>query len=67
MRDQPRSRGGGRKAATDVRTQVLETGADGVDAARRIGARASARAKSLMDKVSRRIGDLPLRRRDDDD
>ena len=53
-------------AATDARSKVLETEADGVDAARRLGTGTAGRARSAGSQLSRRIADRPLRRRGDD-
>lgn len=53
-------------AATEVRSKVLETGADGVDAVRRLGNETFDRAKSATNQFSRRIAERPLRRRGDD-
>jgi hypothetical protein len=53
-------------AATEVRDKALETGVDGVDAARRLGNETLDRAKSATDKVSSRITDRVLRRRKDE-
>ena len=50
-------------AATEVRSKVLETGADGVGAARRLGTDTLGRARSAPGKFSRRIAERPLRRR----
>jgi hypothetical protein len=53
-------------AATDVRDKALETGADGVDAAKRLGNETLDRAKSATGKLSSRITDLAPRRRKDE-
>jgi predicted transcriptional regulator len=53
-------------AATEVRSKVLQTGADGVGAARRLGNDTFDRARSARDQLSRRIAERPLRRREDD-
>jgi len=53
-------------AATEVRSKVLETGADGVDGARRLGNETFDRARSATGQLSRRIAERPLRRRGDD-
>jgi len=53
-------------AATDVRDKALETGADGVDAARRLGNETLDRAKSGTGKLSSRITERALRRRRDE-
>lgn len=52
-------------AATEVRSKALETGADGVDAARRLGRSTFDRARSARGQLSRRIAEAPLRRRGD--
>jgi len=52
-----------RAAATEVRSKVVEAGTDGVDAARRVGNESLGRAKTASSKLSRRIGENPLRRR----
>lgn len=54
-------------AATEVRAKVLETGADGVGAARRLGNDTFDRARSARGQLSRRIAERPLRRREDDE
>ncbi|TCM39614.1 hypothetical protein EV648_114136 [Kribbella sp. VKM Ac-2568] len=54
------------EAATEVRDKALETGADGVDAARRLGDETLDRAKSATGKLSNRITDRALRRRRDE-
>ena len=53
-------------AATEVRSKVLQTGADGVGAARRLGNDTFDRARSTRNVLSRRIAERPLRRREDD-
>lgn len=53
-------------AATEARFKVLETGADGVDAARRLGNETVDRARSARGQLSRRIAERPFRRRGDD-
>jgi hypothetical protein len=53
-------------AATEVRDNALETGADGVDAARRLGNETLDRAKSATGKLSSRITERALRRRRDE-
>jgi hypothetical protein len=50
-------------AATEVRGKALETGADGVDAARRLGSETLARAKSSTGKFSSRIAERAHRQR----
>jgi rRNA processing protein Krr1/Pno1 len=54
-------------AAKEVRDKSLETGADGVDAARRLGNETLDRAKSATGKVSSRIAERALRRRGDEE
>jgi hypothetical protein len=54
-------------AATEVRDRALETGADGVDAARRLGNDTFGRAKWATGKLSSRISELTLRRGKDED
>lgn len=54
-------------AATEVRDKALETGADGVDAARRLGNETLDRAKSATGNLSSRITERALRRRRDDE
>jgi hypothetical protein len=49
-----------------VRDKALETGADGVDAARRLGDETLDRAKSVTGKLSSRITERALRRRRDE-
>ena len=51
------------EAATEVRDQVLATSAEGVDAAKRLGGEGLGRAKAVKERTSRRIGNLPRRRR----
>lgn len=53
-------------AATEVRSKVFGTGADGVDGARRLGNETFDRARSATGQLSRRIAKRPLRRRGDD-
>lgn len=53
-------------AATEARDKALETGADGVDAARRLGNDTLDRAKSATGKLSSRITERALRRRRDE-
>ena len=53
-------------AATEVGSKVLETGADGVGAARRLGSETVDRARSARGQLSRRIAERPLGRREDD-
>lgn len=55
-------------AATEVRDKALEAGADGVDAARRLGNVTIDRARSATGKLSTRITDRTFRRpRNDED
>ena len=54
-------------AATEVRDKVLETGAEGVDAARRLGNETFDRAKSVTGKLSSGIAGRTLRRRGNDE
>jgi hypothetical protein len=54
-------------AATEVRDKALETGADGVLAARRLGNMSFDRAKSATGKVSGLITERPRRQRGDGD
>lgn len=53
-------------AATEVRSKILETGADGIGAARRLGNETFDRARSARGQLSRRIAERPRRRRGDD-
>ena len=53
-------------AAAEVRDKMLETGADGVGAARGLGTETFDRARSMTDKFSIRIAEGALRRRWDD-
>ncbi|MEV0006275.1 hypothetical protein AB0H28_28895 [Micromonospora sp. NPDC050980] len=53
-------------AAKEVRDKALETGADGVDVARRVGNETFDRARSVTGKLSGRITERVLRRRGDD-
>ncbi|MFD6609646.1 hypothetical protein ACFWD1_12205 [Micromonospora chalcea] len=55
------------EAAKEARDKALETGADGVDAARRIGNDTFDRAKWATGKLSSRIAARALRRRGNDD
>ncbi|GAA1357950.1 hypothetical protein GCM10009596_10040 [Arthrobacter rhombi] len=55
------------EAAVEVRDRALETGADGVDAARQIGSDAFSRAKSATDKLSSKFTERALRRRGTED
>ena len=54
-------------AAAEAKDKALETGADGVDAARRLGNETFDRARSVTDKLSGGIAERALRRRGDDD
>ena len=54
-------------AATQVRDNALEKGADGVDAARRLGNETFDRARTATGKLSGRIAERALRRRGDDE
>jgi hypothetical protein len=54
-------------AATEVKDKALEAGADGVDAARRLGDETLDRAKSATGKLSSRITERALRWRRDDE
>lgn len=51
-------------AASDVKDRALETGAGGVDVAKRLGSETLGRAKSATAKFSSRMDTLALRRRD---
>jgi hypothetical protein len=53
-------------AATEARDKALETGADGVDAARRLGNEGLDRAKSVTGNLSSRFTERALRRRRDE-
>jgi hypothetical protein len=54
-------------AAADVKDKALETGAEGVDAARRLGNETLDRARSVTDKLSSGIAERALRGRGDDE
>jgi rRNA processing protein Krr1/Pno1 len=54
-------------AAKEVRDKALETGADRVDAAKRLGNETLDRAKSATGKLSSRITERTFRRRGDDE
>ncbi|MEV0597625.1 hypothetical protein [Nonomuraea cavernae] len=54
-------------AAAEVRDKVLETGAEGVDAARHLGNETLDRARSVTGKLSSGIGKRALRQRGDDE
>jgi predicted transcriptional regulator len=51
------------EAAAEVRTKALETGGDGVDAARRMGMGTVRTARSAAGEASRRVVDRPFLRR----
>lgn len=53
-------------AAAEARDKVLETGADGVDAAGRFGNETFNRARSATDKLAIKMAERALRRRDAD-
>jgi hypothetical protein len=53
-------------AAAEVKDKALETGAEGVDAARRLGNETLDRARSVTDMLSSGIAERALRRRADD-
>jgi hypothetical protein len=50
-------------AATEVRDKVLETGAEGVDVARRLGSETFDRTKSVTGKLSGGLSERALRLR----
>jgi hypothetical protein len=54
-------------AAAEMRSKALATGAEGVDAARRLGNETFSRARSATDKFSRQVAERPLWRRDDEE
>jgi hypothetical protein len=54
-------------AAAEVRDKVLETGAEGGDAARRLGNESFDRARSVTDKLAIRRAERALRRRGDNE
>ena len=54
-------------AAAEVRNNMVETGAESVDAARRLGSETVDRARSVTDKLSVKIAERALRRRGNDD
>ncbi|MFJ1708397.1 hypothetical protein [Kitasatospora sp. NPDC088346] len=54
-------------AAAEARDKVLETGAEGVDAARRLGSETLDRARSVTGRISGGIAGRVLRRRGDDE
>jgi hypothetical protein len=51
------------EAASEVRVKVLETGAERVDASRRLGNEALDRARSVQGRLSGGIAERALRRR----
>lgn len=51
------------EAAVEVRDRAVETGADGVDAARQLGSEALNRAKTVTGKLSNKITERAFRRR----
>jgi hypothetical protein len=54
-------------AATEVRDKALETGADGVDAARRLGSETLDQARSVAGRLTSEIAERTRRRRGGDD
>ena len=54
-------------AATEARDKVLETGAEGVDAARRLGNETFGRTRSVTGKLSSGLAERGLRRRGDNE
>src|SRR5258708_24941259 len=54
-------------AAAEAKDKALETGAEGVDAARRLGNETLDRTRSVTDKLSSGIAERALRRRGDDE
>jgi predicted Fe-S protein YdhL (DUF1289 family) len=54
-------------AAAEIRDKVLETGAEHLDASRRRGNEALDRARSAKGRLSSRIAERAIRRRDDDE
>ncbi|WP_260303503.1 hypothetical protein [Rathayibacter sp. PhB127] len=50
-------------AANDVRDKILETGAEGIGAARRLGDETAGRGRAMADKLSLRLAEGALRRR----
>jgi hypothetical protein len=54
-----------REAAGEARDKVLETGAEGLDAGRRLGSETIGRARSATGRLSSGIAERALRRRDD--
>lgn len=55
------------EAAEDTKDKLLETGAEGVDAARRFGSATLGRAKAAKGRLSDRRADRQLRRQNDDE
>jgi hypothetical protein len=55
------------EAATEVKDKALETGAEGVDNARRLGNQTLGRARSVTGKLSSGIAERALRQRGDDE
>lgn len=53
-------------AANEVRDRVLETGAGGIGAARRLGDETAGRGRAIADKLSLRLAEGALRRRAED-
>ncbi len=54
-------------AASDVRDKLLETGAEGVGASRRLGSEAIDRARTVQGRLSSGIAERALRRRGGED
>ncbi len=54
-------------AATEARNKVLETGAEGVDAAKRLGTETFDRARAVTGKLSNGLAGRVLRRRQNDE
>lgn len=52
-------------AASEVRDKVLDSGAEGISAARRLSAQTASRTRSASDKLSLRLAEGALRRRDE--
>ncbi|MFL6112553.1 MAG: hypothetical protein ACJ786_14530, partial [Catenulispora sp.] len=52
-------------AAAELRDKVLETGAERVDASRRLGKEAFGRARSVKGRLSSRIAERAIRQRED--
>jgi len=55
------------EAATEFKDGVLHTGAEGLDAAKRVGLETFGRAKSMTGRFSSGIADRTLRRRGNDE